>query len=62
MGTVLQGVHGRIQDVVSVNEKKLETVQKLLKLKLIARGMGLTVLIVYYKVCNTLLRIALKIL
>ena len=56
------GVHRRIQDAVRVNEKKLETVQKLLKLKLIARGMGLTVLIVYYKVCNTLLRIALKIL
>jgi len=62
MGTMLLGVHRRIQDAVRVNEKKLETVQKLLKLKLIARGMGLTVLVVYYKICTTLLRIALKIL
>jgi len=58
----LQRVHGRIQGVVRVNEKKLETVKKLLRLRLITRGMSLTALIVYYKLCNALLRIALKIL
>ena len=58
----MQRVHGRIQGVVRVNEKKLETVKKLLRLRLITRGMSLTALIVYYKLCNALLRIALKIL
>jgi len=58
----LQRVHGRIQGVVRVNEKKLETVKKLVRLRLITRGMSLTALIVYYKLCNALLRIALKIL
>ena len=54
--------HEQIQGVVRVNEKKLETAQKLLKLKLITRGIGLTALMVYYKACNVLLGILLKIL
>jgi len=58
---ILQKVHEQIQGIVKVNEKKLEIVQKLLKLKLITKGMGLTTLIVYYKIFNTLLGIALKI-
>lgn len=57
----MQNIRRQVQGVVRVNEKKLETAQKLLKLKLITRGMGLTALIVYYKLCNALLRIALKI-
>ena len=58
----LQKVYEQIQRIVIINEKKLETVQKLLKLKLITKGVSLTALVVYYKVCNALLRVALKIL
>ena len=58
----LQKVHEQIQGVVRVNEKKLETVQKLLKLKLITKGIGLTSAVIYYKICNVLLGVLLKIL
>jgi len=57
----LQKFHGQIQGVVNETEKKLETAQKLMKLKLITRDTSLTALIVYYKLYNGLLRIALKI-
>ena len=58
----MQPDHKQIQDIVKVNEKKLETAKKLLKLKLITKGMGLTSAIVYYKICNALLRTVLKII
>jgi len=58
----LQRIREQVQGVVKVNEKKLETAQKLLKLKLITRGVSLTALMVYYRVCNALLGILLKIL
>jgi len=58
----LQKIHEQIRGVVTLNEKKLETVRKLLKLKLITKGVGLTALVIYYKVCNALLGVALKIL
>lgn len=59
---ILRRVHEQLQGVVRVNEKKVETAQKLLKLKLITKGMSLTSAIAYYKVCNVLLRTVLKIL
>ena len=58
----MKKVHEQIQSTVIINEKKLETVRKLLKLKLITKGVGLTALVIYYKVCNALLGVALKIL
>ena len=58
----MQKVCKQLQGVFNANEKKLETAHKLLKLKLITKGMSLRVLIAYYEVCNALLRIALKIL
>lgn len=42
-------------------ETVLETMRLLLRLKLVAKRIDLTVLAVYYKVCNVILRAMVKI-
>jgi len=50
---ILKGVRRR--------EMVLETMRLLLRLKLVTRRIDLTVLAVYYKVCNVMLRAMVKI-
>lgn len=51
----------RIQEIIRRRERSLEITQKLLKLKLIRKRAGLTILMIYYRVCNAILRAVIKI-
>ena len=51
----------RIQEGIRRRERSLEIMQKLLKLKLITKRADLTILMIYYRVCNAALRAVIKI-
>jgi len=51
----------QLQQPIEVNQKCLETVQKLLKLKLITNRIDLLVMVTRYKTYTTFLRILMKI-
>ena len=51
----------RIREGIRRRERSLEIVQKLLKLKLITRRADITILLIYYRACNAILRAVIKI-
>lgn len=51
----------RIQEGIRRRERTLEIMQKLLKLKLIRKRADLTILMLYYRVCNAILRTVVKV-
>jgi hypothetical protein len=50
-----------LQEAVRRRERSLEVMRKLLKLKLITKRADLTVLVIYYRVCNAILRAVVKV-
>ena len=56
-----QHSYERIQEGIRRRERSLEIMQKLLKLRLITKRADLTILMIYYRVCNAILRAVIKI-
>jgi len=53
--------HEQIRELIRTRERSLEVMQKLLKLKLMTGRADLTVLVIYYRICNAIWRAAIKI-
>ena len=57
----MQNTRALLLNGIRRREKVLETMQLLLRLKLMAKSIDLRVLAIYYKVCNVILRAMVKI-
>ena len=53
--------HDFLQSSIDRRENLLKTMQMLLRMKLIAKRVDLTILAIYYRICNAISRVVLQV-